>query len=222
MMRVPPDQDRLNGHTYAATAPEPPRVENRVGRPNEAASPADRYASWILAAIMLVALVTRIADLGAASLWLDEIWSIGIARLPWRTFFWTVQNQDPNMSVYYALLHVWLNLGDGEFAVRSLSVAAGVATIPAVYILGARLFDREVGLIAGALLAVNAFHVQWSQETRSYALLVLLLTLSFIYFTKSTSRLSAKQAPPMSYLRRRHCTRTSMQAWFVLRKRLRY
>jgi mannosyltransferase len=152
----------------------------------------DRNAGWLLAAIVLLALAVRLVRLGETSLWIDEIWSIRIAGLPWKTFFWTVRNQDPNMSVYYALLHVWLLFGQSEFAARALSVAAGVATIPALYALGVRLFDRKVALIASALLAVNAFHVQWSQETRSYALLVLLMTLSYLYLTKSIERMSAK------------------------------
>src|ERR1700736_513856 len=96
----------------------------------------DRNAGWLLAAIVLLALAVRLLRLGETSLWIDEIWSIRIAGLPWKTFFWTVRNQDPNMSVYYALLHVWSLFGQSEFAARSLSVAAGVATIPALYALG--------------------------------------------------------------------------------------
>jgi mannosyltransferase len=40
------------------------------------------------------------------------------------------------------------------------------------------MFGRTVGLVAGFLLALNAFIVQYAQTARSYSLLVLLVTLS--------------------------------------------
>jgi 4-amino-4-deoxy-L-arabinose transferase-like glycosyltransferase len=82
------------------------------------------------------------------------------------------------MAFYYFLLHGWIRLGDSEFAVRSLSVLFGVLTIPALYLLAARLFDRPTGLISAALLTVHSFHIHWSQETRAYSLLILLLVLT--------------------------------------------
>jgi mannosyltransferase len=53
--------------------------------------------------------------------------------------------------------------------------------------LGRRLFDSQVGLIAAALLALNAYHVQYSQDARSYSLMALLCLLSSLYFLKCLS-----------------------------------
>jgi len=158
-----------------------------------------RHSTWIearalliLLGILLSAFVLRVLYLDRASLWSDEIWSIAISRLPWPTFFWTVRNQDPNMSIYYALLHVWIQIGDSEAFVRGLSAVTGVATIPALYAIGSRLFDKTVALIASTLFALNAFHIQWSQEARSYSLLLLLVTLSCLLFTSAIERPSRK------------------------------
>jgi hypothetical protein len=126
--------------------------------------------------------------LGQKALWIDEIWSIGISRMPWHAFLWSVQNQDPNMALYYVLLHGWMRLGESELVVRAMSVPMGVVTIWALYALGNHLFGRSVALIAGALLTLNAFHIQWSQEARGYSLLVLLVTLSSLFFVKSIER----------------------------------
>jgi mannosyltransferase len=71
-----------------------------------------------------------------------------------------------------------------EFFVRSLSVLFGLAAIPVVYALGARLFRPRAGLIAALLLAVNAFHVRYSQEARAYTLLVLLSALCSLLFVR--------------------------------------
>jgi mannosyltransferase len=156
------------------------------------ASWVERRSLLVLLGIILLAFVLRVVRLDQASLWSDEIWSIAISRLPWQSFFWTVRNQDPNMSIYYALLHVWTWLGDSESIVRALSVLTGVATLPAVYALGVRLFDKKVALIASTLFALNAFHIQWSQEARSYGLLVLLVTLSSLFFATAIERPSAR------------------------------
>src|SRR4051812_2505205 len=77
---------------------------------------------WLLAltSILLLAGALRFALLGEASLWVDEIWSIGTSRMSWRAFLWNVRNQDPNMSLYYILLHGWMRLGEGEAVVRAM------------------------------------------------------------------------------------------------------
>jgi len=88
------------------------------------------------------------------------------------------------MSLYYLLLHFWLHLGNSEFFVRTLSIVFALATIPALYLLGRRLFDSRVGLIAAALLTTNAYFVRYSQEARSYTLMLFLCVLSGLYFLK--------------------------------------
>jgi mannosyltransferase len=82
------------------------------------------------------------------------------------------------MSLYYLLLRAWTDLGWSEFCIRSLSVVMVAATVPAIYWLARQLYDRRVALLSAALLSVNAFHIRYSQEARSYSLFVLLTILS--------------------------------------------
>jgi len=116
--------------------------------------------------------------LGAHSLWIDEAASVVFATMPWRLFLHTLWSYQGNMTLYYFLLRAWIHLGDSEFMVRSLSVLLSVLTIPAMYALGKRLFDRATGLTAAALLSVHSFHILWSQQARAYSLLLLLLVLA--------------------------------------------
>ena len=111
----------------------------------------------------------------------DEAARWTFASLPWSSFCKEVGRDEINMVFYYLLLRGWLVLGDSEWVIRSLSVVLGVATLPALYLLGSRLFGKKAGLISAALLAVHTFHIRYSQEARSYSLLTLLLVLS-IYF----------------------------------------
>jgi mannosyltransferase len=138
----------------------------------------------ILAAITVIGAFLRFHTLATKTFWFDEGMSVGIARLDWVNFARILWRREANMSLYYLLLRPWLHFGNSEYFVRSLSVIFGLATIPALYFLGRKLFGSRVGLIAAALLAVNAYHVRYSQEARSYSLMMLLCVCSGFYFLK--------------------------------------
>jgi mannosyltransferase len=146
--------------------------------------PVSALELGLLALITSLAAVLRFHSLAAKSFWFDEGVSVAIARLDWYNFARILWRREANMSLYYLLLHYWLHFGGSEYFVRTLSVLFAIASVPAIYLLGCRLFDSRVGLIAAALLAVNAYHVQYSQEARSYSLMVLLCVLSSLYFLK--------------------------------------
>ncbi|BDG07437.1 glycosyltransferase family 39 protein [Anaeromyxobacter paludicola] len=147
--------------------------------------PSARRTGLALAGITAAALVLRLVLLGRASLWLDEMWSIATARMDGAAVLSVVLHRDSNASLYYALLHGWIGLGQGEGTVRLLSALLGAATVPAVYLLGARLGGARLGLAGAALLAVNGVHVQFSQEARAYSLVILLVTLATGCFARA-------------------------------------
>jgi mannosyltransferase len=137
------------------------------------------------ALIALTALAFAVAAyrLGTKGLWLDEAVSADHARLGLDGLWKVVSGGDPNMGLYYALLHVWVRVfGYSEAAVRSLSLLLGGLAVPVIALLGRRLFGRGAGLAAGLLLALSPFFVQYEQTARSYALLVLLVSLSSYLF----------------------------------------
>src|SRR5580704_16482027 len=67
--------------------------------------------------------------LGTKSMWLDEAVSADHARLGLHGLWTVVSHTDPNMGLYYVLLHFWVRVfGYGEAAVRSMTVVlAGMA-----------------------------------------------------------------------------------------------
>lgn len=127
----------------------------------------------------------RLFRLGVRSLWLDEATSAMLARVDRHVFVSVVVHRQANMVLYYLLLRGWIHFGGSEFAVRSLSVLAGVAAIPAIYLLGKTLLGARAGRIAALLLSVHTFHIRYSQEARAYSLLMLLAVLSSLFFLRS-------------------------------------
>ncbi len=136
-------------------------------------------ADWLALLIFVaVAVAVRLWCLACKPFWFDECFSVEVARIDWRNFLHLLWWREANMSLYYALLRIWLVFGQSPFFIRSLSVAIAGATVPAVYWLAYSLYDRRVALIAAALSAFNAYDVRYAQEARSYSLFVLLATIS--------------------------------------------
>ena len=139
----------------------------------------------LLTLVVLIAAVPRALYLGQKSLWLNEISSMMFARLSWPDFWHLVKQREGNMIFYYLLLREWLHLGYTQVVGRALSVIFGLASIPAMYALGNRLFSRRVGLTAAFILAVSPCHIQASQWIRSYSLELLLLVVSTLLFVRA-------------------------------------
>jgi len=141
-------------------------------------SRAGRWCLFLLGALTLGGALLRVWHIGAKSLWIDEAFSVWVARQPLAASVSWLVRIDQHPPLYYALLHFWLRLGDGPVALRLLSVLASTLNIPMLYALGTRLAGRRVGLLATAVLALSPFHVYLAQEARMYALLSLLVSLS--------------------------------------------
>jgi len=131
---------------------------------------------WLaIAACMALAAALRVPGLTAQSLWIDEIYSVDMTSWP---VGWVLSVQDghpPMFALLHKLVAGWI---DPEIAGRAIAAAAGVLAVGALVRLATELWDLRVGVVAGVLLAVSPLHVWYSQEGRSYALLVLVAILA--------------------------------------------
>jgi mannosyltransferase len=146
----------------------------------------------LIVTIIPLAVILTLLYTGDKSLWLDESISVAIARLDWPTMWQVVSQGEANMGLYYILLHFWLNLGESEFVIRSLSAIFAVLTVPIIYTLGSRLFNKYIGLIAALVVVVNTFFIRYAQEARSYSLVLFLISLSSLLFVMAIQRSSKR------------------------------
>jgi mannosyltransferase len=124
--------------------------------------------------------------LPAKSLWLDEAWAVLISDGSWSEMWAEVTQEHAYQGFYYVLLHQWIGFfGESEFAVRSLSVLFGAATVPILYLLGRSLVGRTASLAACLFLALSAYFIRYQQEVRGYTVLLFLLTLSTYMLVKA-------------------------------------
>jgi len=142
------------------------------------------HAAASVAALTACAFVLRYYHIGVQSFWTDEVLTLQAAKSEgWELLRYLLYDSSP--PLYYLLLRAWLHLGESEGAVRALSMVMGVAAVPVCYLLGRELFDRRVGIAASFFLAINPFHIYYSQETRYPALLVFLVLCSTLFLARA-------------------------------------
>lgn len=145
--------------------------------------------NWDLAVLVLLVAHgawLRFASLGAGSLWIDEGFSVvharailehGYPRLPAGAVSW---NYFPAHYLMALGLRLFANLHLGA---RFFSALAGVAVIPAVYLLGREVCRRRIGpILAAALVCYLSYEVGWSRQARMYVLLQLLTVMAVATF----------------------------------------
>jgi mannosyltransferase len=162
--------------------PTTPDLAERARDPLRRIDPA-------IVALTVLAFALGSYRLGTKSMWLDEAVSADHARLGLHGLWTVVSHTDPNMGLYYVLLHFWVRVfGYSEAAVRSMTVVLAGLAVPVMVLLGKRLFGRTCGLVAGLLLALSPFFVQYEQTARSYAVVVPLVLLSSYFFVTALEK----------------------------------
>lgn len=145
-------------------------------------------SGWMLAlgALTLLAGVVRFAGLGHQSFWYDEAWTDYLVRLHPGELLKTIPKTESTPPLYYMIAWAWVRVvGRDEVGLRSISALAGTATVPIAYAAAATLATRRIGLVAAALAATSPILVWYSQEARSYILMVMLAALSLLCFARA-------------------------------------
>jgi hypothetical protein len=143
-------------------------------------------------AIVALAFVLRLVNLGGRPLWYDEAFAVLYAEKPFETMLYGTLTQvggaaaDVHPLFFYSILHAWMGVvSQSPLAVRALSALLGTATTAVVYLLARRLFDRRTGLAAAVIVAVAPFPIYYSQEARMYALLGLAAIAAVYFFVRA-------------------------------------
>jgi mannosyltransferase len=166
------------------------RWGSRMNRP---AKPAVHLIYLVvLVALVLLGMALRLYGLDADSMWTDEIFTAERAQLDLPTLFSRLasgEGRGIQLPLLYVIAHFSVaSLGTSEFVLRFGSMLVGSLSILLIYKLGEMLWSRDVGLAGAFLLAINPYHVQYSQEARHYALMTFLALMSSIFLIKAVQR----------------------------------
>ena len=183
----------------------------------EACASRQRIIALLLILILAFAVLLRIINLGAESIWLDEASSVTLARLPLAGIIDLVSREDVHPPLYYLALHYWIMLaGDSEAGARLLSVLFAALSILVAYKVASLLFEPWTGLVSALLLSVSQLHIMFSQEARMYALLSLLSLLSVYFFIRWLKDESGGLAFAAYVAATVLLTYTQVYGWFII------
>ncbi|MFI5458525.1 MAG: glycosyltransferase family 39 protein [Isosphaerales bacterium] len=132
------------------------------------------------AAIVLVATLLRLFQLGRLSFWYDEVVTMRLARAgSTRALLELLFQIDATRApLHPLLLHFWTRFfGSSEASARSLSVLCGIATVVLIFEIGRISFDIATGLWAAWLGSLSPLLIVYAREARMYAWLVLVTCL---------------------------------------------
>lgn len=130
-----------------------------------------------LIGLLIIAFVLRAYSLTWPPLAWDEGWSLAISQLPFADLAYLTA-RDVHPPGYYLVLRPFLLLGHTEWAIRSLSLLAGVLSVPLAYQAGRAWVGRQrpaadaVGMATAAYVAVAPLLIYYAQVARMYALTV--------------------------------------------------
>ena len=168
-------------HRCAATSVARVRAVSAPGRENTPG--ADRGPGWIPAAVLALAIVVGAAlrlSVAGQSVLADELSTYWIVTTHGLGGVLSTVHSTAEITPPLSFVAGWLSTRihmSPEF-LRAPSLAAGLLTIPGVYLLGRRTVGQAAGLVAAALTAVAPFMVYYSSEARGYALMMAMVTFS--------------------------------------------
>ncbi len=144
--------------------------------------------------IFFIAFGFNLYRLGNPSLWFDEILSVERAQQPLSVLLQIICNTQPNMALYYISLHFWLQFTTSlglkpiEFVVRFPSAIFAALGAVMIFILGRRFLGMAASIVAAGMYLLNVLQLVYAQETRSYAMQLLLICIAWYAFLRSLAQ----------------------------------
>jgi len=148
-------------------------------------SPVDvRFLLWAT----LLAATVRLFGLTAQSLWVDELMSWEMVRPGLGLSFFEQIGDAIQGPLFLGALWPLLRLSDSELMMRLPSALAGVLAVPVFGLVAYQLLESRAARLAVLVLAINPFHVWYSQEARGYAFLMFFTVAAGAVFLDMTRR----------------------------------
>jgi hypothetical protein len=147
-----------------------------VFQPSANEQPFSRLHWRVIIAATVVAAVMRFYGLGEWSLWIDEAHTWRDATMPLGGEDGFLSEQRRLYPLSFFLLRLLFGMGAigfDEWSLRLPFCLIGILTVPILAICGRSLVGAWPAVIAACLLAINPWHLYWSQNARGYSIVLL-------------------------------------------------
>jgi len=140
-----------------------------------------------LLVIVLLGTGLRLFDVGAESLWTDEMLSVDHARQSSvHEVIEHVRAKEAAPPLHYVFLHYWIMIfGDSDVSVRIPSAIFSIASIILLYVIIKLFFSERTALITAFLFSISMQQVLYAQEARLYSMFTFIALLATYFFVRS-------------------------------------
>lgn len=132
--------------------------------------PRPDRTTWLLVAILGLALCLRLYHLDYQNLWLDETLTWSDSQLP---TYWLLRRAALNVHppASFLLVKLWTSaFGSSPFVLRLPFVLFSLLIIIGSFVLVRRWFSPATALLTASLLAISPYQVYFAQEVRMYTM----------------------------------------------------
>lgn len=155
-----------------------------------------RRLEWPLL-VFLLALLPRLAGLGARPFWLDEVFTLQRASLmPAALVLNSFENH--HMPSFFLMLRPLVGLGHPEFWLRLPSAIFGALAVMLVFLIARQIAGRLAGVLAALIIGLSPTFLSFSQEARSYTLVMVLILVGLYGLVRLVQTLPAACQPMTS------------------------
>jgi hypothetical protein len=140
----------------------------------------------ILILCLIIGFALRFYSFDQKSLWIDEVHTFNDAREGMKgqiKYFKEHPSDFLHPPLFYLLTHLFYPFEKPERDLRLFPLIFGIISIPMIYFL-ARLFSPPIAFPCALSLAFMTYHISFSQDGRSYSLLVFLGMAALYFFLK--------------------------------------
>jgi uncharacterized membrane protein len=149
--------------------------------------------NYLLIGILTLAAILRLYHLEFQGAWLDELHTLkeGDPNLTFKELHDVIMFREGIPHFYFIMIRIFgVIFSHSIFSIRLFSAICGILAVFGIYLLGKEMRNKNLGYISAFFLAIHPFHIEHSQDGRSYSLLVLFVILAFfrlVLFVKQTS-----------------------------------
>lgn len=145
-------------------------------------------------AVFIAALGMRLIDLGSRPFWLDEVFTLRrVSMAPANLVHDSLISH--HMPSFFLMLSALVPLGNPQFWLRMPSALFGALAVMLVFLIGQRIAGRTAGLVGAMVLGLSPAALAYSQEARSYTMVMSLILLALLGLTQLAMDIPAASVP---------------------------
>jgi uncharacterized membrane protein len=152
--------------------------------PQHSSGSLSRHERIFVASLVALSLLLRLYRIGAQSLWIDEMLTIGVSCPREGLNIWSYLKFNIHGPLHSFVVYLFHLISQNDGWLRVPGALAGTATVYYLYRWVRLWIGVPAARIGAVLMAVHPLHIHYSQELRNYAFLLFFGVMACYFFER--------------------------------------